>query len=89
MVAFARLIASDPASTIGGMDRLSSDFLRDFFAEDTLFSGLGPESLRRVVAIARQTIVKKDEHLFLMGQPCDALHFMALGAALLVMFFSI
>lgn len=64
--------------------RLSKDGVKRFLREETLFHGASSEALERLTEIAVQKIVLKDNTLFAMGQPCDALHFVVEGCGLLV-----
>lgn len=66
------------------MDKLSKNDLRRFFAEESLFSKVSSDALDQLVGITRQTLLKKGERLFAMGQPSNALHFVVLGTALLI-----
>ena len=66
------------------MDRLSNDDLKRFFAGDTLFGDVSESGLTRIVDLANQTFLKRGDALFLMGQNCDALHFVVTGTALLM-----
>jgi len=61
-----------------------TDEIRRFLAEETIFHGASNPDLDALTAIAVQRAVPQDGRLFAMDQPCDALHIVVEGCALLV-----
>jgi len=59
--------------------------VRSFLAEETLFHSAPPAAIDRLCNMAVVKTVPKGSALFSMGQPCDAVHFVALGSGMLVM----
>jgi CRP/FNR family transcriptional regulator len=58
--------------------------VRRFLAEETFFRGCSRSAIERLADLAREKVVPRDQSLFTMGQPCDALHFVVEGSGLLV-----
>ena len=52
------------------VEKLTRDDIKQFLAEETLFSDVDESALDRLVSVARQTGLAKDRMLFSEGQPC-------------------
>jgi CRP-like cAMP-binding protein len=66
------------------MASLTREEVRMFLSEESLFRGASLAAIDRLAEAASERFVPRGSTLFSMGEPCDALHFVASGSGLLV-----
>ncbi len=76
--------SSSPSVTGFPMQSLSQSDILEFLKSDTILGCASEEALQELSRIAIQERVEESRNLFLMGQPCDALHFVVEGRGLLI-----
>ncbi len=69
---------------MAAMERLTRQGLQEFLARETLFGGAPPGALDEIAGLASQDLVKEGVTVFVAGQRCTALHFVASGCGQIV-----